>query len=296
MDIKENYRRFRAWQKEPHPPVKPSTEKHVCANCDNEFEGDYCPACGQEASIGRADWASIWQETRILLGMEAASPVGSIIQILWRPGYLISDYCRGRRKICDSPVITLMIVAVAVPLILKYAGISIRMEVFQERVKSIPVMAKAVTWVMNNLGWGAMLMTAYFILPTWFLFRHAPRIHQHNLPEGIYIQLFMSTLVLIFCALGAGVSYWLYWLIPIYYWVAYRQLFGYSVWGTLWRVIFMFVDSLLFVILLVWAVLALTGNAGSEYYTQLQHVTTIAIMIAVIVGIPVTGYYIRKKR
>ena len=124
--VSDWWRRFHDWQIDPFPPVTPSTEQHVCANCENEFEGQYCPACGQDASVGQADWRSIWEEARILLGMEAESPVGSILQILWRPGYLISDYCLGRRKICDSQVVTLLMVAVAVPLIMQYAGIGIR--------------------------------------------------------------------------------------------------------------------------------------------------------------------------
>ena len=287
--------RFRSWQQNPFPKETPSSEQHTCANCENPFVGKYCPTCGQDSSVGPADWPAMWEEARILLGMEAESPVGSILQILCRPGYLINDYCRGRRKVCDSPVVTLMMVAVAIPLIMKYAGIGIRIDAFLEEVESIPVLSKAVAWLLGNLGWGAMLMTSYFILPTWLFFHHAPRNTFHNLPTGIYIQLFMNTLVLIFCALGAGISHWFLLLVPVYYWIAYRQFFGYSVWGTLWRVIFVFVDSVLFVVLLVWAVLAIFGLADTESYTALQLIATVSIMIAAIVALLVAGYYIRMK-
>ena len=72
-------------------------------------------------------------------------------------------------------------------------GTGIHIDAWTQQVQSIPVMAKAVTWIMDNLGWGALLMTVCFILPTWLFFRNSPRNTRHNLPEGIYIQLFMST-------------------------------------------------------------------------------------------------------
>ena len=81
-----------------------------------------------------------------------------------------------------------------------------------------------------------MSVTMIMIIPTWILFHFAPINTHHSLPESAFIQIFMSSLMLI-CVLLSHLSDWLGLLIPFYYYVAYRQLFGYKFWGTLWRLI-----------------------------------------------------------
>ncbi|MBR4729971.1 MAG: hypothetical protein IK075_06885, partial [Prevotella sp.] len=52
-ELKEKYRQFREWQRQPYQ-VKPlSTEGHVCTTCETHYEGNYCPRCGQSSMIGR---------------------------------------------------------------------------------------------------------------------------------------------------------------------------------------------------------------------------------------------------
>ncbi len=46
----------------------------------------------------------------------------------------------------------------------------------------------------------------------------------------------MASLILLIFILG-DISDWFLWLILFYYIVAYRQLFGYSLWGTVWRIL-----------------------------------------------------------
>ncbi len=106
----------------------------------------------------------------------------------------------------------------------------------------------------------------------------------------------MSTLVLIFCALGAGVSHWLYLLVPVYYCIAYYQYFGYGVLGTIWRTLLVFADGFLFSVFLIWAIQALFGQAGTEKYPVMMQVATVSILLAIIVGILIVGYYIGRGR
>ena len=295
MSLNVLYHKFRRWQADPYPKRELTGEKHVCHNCETEFEGNFCPICGQDASLGNADWKAMEEEIKALMGAEAESPVSSVIQLLGRPGYVISDYCSGRRKVCDSPVMTLFMVATVVALVLKVTGVVVNLGVL-ETAGMVPVLTKALTWLMNNLGWASLLMTAYFILPTRLLFRFSPSHSRHTLPEGLFVQLFMSSLVLIFCALGAGVSHWLYLLIPVYYVIAYRQFFGYGWWGTLWRTVLVFVDSFLFSVLIIWVVQAIFGSAGTENYPVLMQVITVGTLFALIIGILVAGYYISRGK
>lgn len=127
IHIKERYCRFRAWQESPFHYAMQEGEAHCCRNCGHEFVGNFCPCCGQKATLGEVNWPSV-----------------------------------------------------------------------RENVMEV---------------WG---------------------VGTHSLPAGFFIQVFLSTLTLIICTLSELLSPILV-MVPIYYVVAYRQLFGYGLWGTLWR-------------------------------------------------------------
>ena len=56
MGLKEQIRRFRAWQKEAVHYSDERLEPHHCPNCGHDFEGNYCPVCRQDAGDGRITW------------------------------------------------------------------------------------------------------------------------------------------------------------------------------------------------------------------------------------------------
>ena len=47
--IAEKWREFREWQQRPHEVAPMSEEWHSCHTCGREFQGNYCPRCGQSA-------------------------------------------------------------------------------------------------------------------------------------------------------------------------------------------------------------------------------------------------------
>ena len=269
-------------------------KKHICANCQHEFEGNFCPNCGQEATVGRVDWKSVLEELKEL-GVGATSPLSSIAQLLRRPGHIIREYTCGRRGICSSPISLALLVAIVISLIIKLTGVQIGGGTIPE-TNTYQVLSKAVIWFMNNLGWGVLLMSIFYILPTWLLFRFAPDFSRHTIPEGIFIQFFMSTLVLIFTAFAEGVSHWLFWLIPVYYYIAYRQLFGYGIWGTLWRTFLVLFDSFLLVVLILWAIMAIVGKGAPGDYPIWLTVVTITAVVVIIAGSLFIGYKIGEAR
>ena len=69
---------------------------------------------------------------------------------------------------------------------------------------------------------------------------------RHTLPEGFFIQVFMATIILLISCFWIFIS-WINVLIPIYFFVTCKQLFGYGWWGTVWRaVVCLFVGFVLF--------------------------------------------------
>ena len=48
-------------------------------------------------------------------------------------------------------------------------------------------------WAERNQGWAMLVVSCMMLLPTWVHFRFSPKNYQHTLPEGFFIQVFMSS-------------------------------------------------------------------------------------------------------
>ena len=59
LNIKERYRRFRAWQESPFRYAMNEEPTHRCRNCGREYAGNFCPCCGQKATLGGVNWSSV---------------------------------------------------------------------------------------------------------------------------------------------------------------------------------------------------------------------------------------------
>lgn len=291
--LKELYQRFRKWQLKPFH-YDNAEKPHTCTNCDSSYIGEHCPVCGQKHDVGRVSWKSVGQEMIKIWGMESRSILSTILQLLGRPGYLISDYIGGRQQVCYSPVSMLFVMAVFVTLVMQLAGVKMVNVEAVDTVK-FSALAKAVVWMVDNLGWGMLITTAFLILPTWLLFRFAPKNPRHTIPEGIYIQLFMSTLFLLFFVLARVLGDWLLWLIPIYYYIAYLQLFGYGIWGTLWRTVLIWAVSFALSMLIPLEVLYWTGQIPPDEGSFNAFTYGFTFWFAVCMGILYVGYRIGKR-
>ena len=188
---------------------------HYCNNCGLMFSGNFCPRCSQKADIGRINWRSVRNGIMDIWGLGTRSLLYSIWQLLMRPGYFISDYISGKRQVSFPPVKMLFIVTVIYSIIIYWLVLA--------------------------------------IIPTWVMFRYAPRNTRHSLPEGFFIQVLFSVLMVV-------LNFFLIYLVRVnliaynviialftmfYYIVGYMQLFGYGFWGTLWREAFVLLPIVL---------------------------------------------------
>lgn len=231
--FRKRYRQFRAWQLKPFRYRNKSKGVVRCANCGNEVTANFCPICGQRARVGRICWAAAWQSVLLLWGLDTRSLSYTLVQLLLRPGYLISDYIRGHRQVSFPPVKMLFIVAIAIVLLDTLFPTS---KPQPTSADSADFLSQFSHWLDENPGWLMLLTTISMLLPTWFVFRWAPRHTRHTLPEGFFIQVFMAT-ILGLIEVMVTLSPWFFLLFPAYYVVTYRRLFGYRIWGTLWRMV-----------------------------------------------------------
>jgi hypothetical protein len=228
-----NYHRFCRWQQaEPHYVNRHQDIVQHCHNCGTEFRDNFCPRCGQRAEVGRVGWNSIKDNIAILWGLDSRSLTYTLVQLLGRPGYLVRDYISGHRQVSFPPVKMLVIVCLFVVIFESVFHLENDVLGIKFNVQEVD---DVVAWINAQKSWATLLVQSILILPTWLVFRFAPGYPHHTLPEGFFLQVFLSVQALLLSFFG-------YWsgtaelvLCEVYMYITYRQLFGYGWWSTLWR-------------------------------------------------------------
>jgi len=247
--LKQYYRRSCHWQQAaPHYANRHEGEVRQCHNCGNEFVGNFCPICGQRAEVGRVGWNTIRENISLLWGLDSRSLMYTLVQLLGRPGYLVRDYISGHRQVSFPPVKMLVIVCLFVVIFEKVFHLENDVLTIKFNVKEID---DIFGWINDQKSWATLLLQSLYILPTWLVFRFAPGYPRHTLPEGFFLQVFLSVQALLLSFIG-------YWsamvelvLWTVYMYITYRQLFGYGWWGTLWRFIVVLMSQLAIILTFV---------------------------------------------
>ena len=309
MNLKQRWQRFRAWQL--NPIEYRNRHSHTvmqCANCGTEFSDNYCPRCGQQAGVGRVNWKTVRNGIALIWGMDSRSLPFTLLQLVLRPGYMINDYLSGKRQVSFPPVKMLLIVSIMYLLFEKLSDL-----LFPEA----PIAQVSATgssqendflianywsnWFESNPGWGFLTVTASLILPTWALFRHSPRHNRHSLPEGFFLQVFMATIIIMTTTLSIVCPSWVILLIPIYYVITYKQLFGYGWWATLWRILLCVVLGIIFFTsIMIYFEYFATGKAIGTKHAAIVEIMGWSVFLIVVLlltaGTYLVGRFTEKRR
>ena len=253
QEIKEKYQHFKQWQRQPMKYAD-CDDVHYCNNCGLMFSGNFCPRCSQKADIGRINWRSVRNGIMDIWGLGTRSLLYSIWQLLMRPGYFISDYISGKRQVSFPPVKMLFIVTVIYSIIIYWLFpkvFGIQLHDIDEGSRQL--LGNYYNWYESHFSWAMLGMSVLAIIPTWVMFRYAPRNTRHSLPEGFFIQVLLSVLMVVlnffliylvlvnFIAYNVAIALFT----MFYYIVGYMQLFGYGFWGTFWREAFVLLPVVL---------------------------------------------------
>lgn len=305
QDIKGKYRQFKQWQLNPVKYVD-CEDVHYCNNCGLMFSGNFCPRCSQKADLGRISWKSVRNGVMDIWGLGTRSLLYSVWQLLMRPGYFISDYISGKRQVSFPPVKMLFIVTVIYSLIIywlfpKVFGI----ELHDIDEGSRQLLSDYYNWYESHFSWAMLGMAVLAIIPTWVMFRYAPRNTRHSLPEGFFIQVLFSVLMvvlnffLIYLVLVNLIAYnvVIALVTMFYYIVGYMQLFGYGFWGTLWREAFVLLPIVLIEFGLIFAFFGIDALAPHNKQISADEILQMRIiavggMLLLAVAIMAVGWVI----
>lgn len=101
--IKDRWRAFRQWQQRPYQVAPLSNEQHTCPTCGTQYEGNYCPRCGQSARVGRYSFKNMFKLFLDVWGLGNRSMFRSLRDLILRPGYMIRDYLKGMQMAYFPP-------------------------------------------------------------------------------------------------------------------------------------------------------------------------------------------------
>ena len=269
------YHRFCRWQQAvPHYVNRHQDTVLCCHNCGTRFADNFCPRCGQRAEVGRVGWNSIKDNIAILWGLDSRSLTYTLVQLLGRPGYLVRDYICGHRQVSFPPVKMLVIVCLFVVIFEAVFHLKNNVLEIKFNVKEID---DVIGWINAQKSWATLFFQSLYILPTWLVFRFAPGYPRHTLPEGFFLQVFLSVLSLLLSLFGywSGTAELVLWLIYMY--ITYRQLFGYGWWGTLWRLAVVMLTQMAVMLIIVIVVIYFFGYDEESR----SDVNTIKILLSV---------------
>lgn len=295
-----------------------SSRPSLCNNCGHEFVGNYCPYCSQKRGIGRITWKSVAKGIGEVWGLHNRSMFYTLVQLFLRPGYFISDYIGGKRQVSFPPVKMLVLIGV-LGVIVDFLTGAIHGMVYSHGEKMgyvndvfnwlnvhvngmFPPPSEYLSGVLNWLNTHpdvfSLILLSFLIIPIYFIFRFAPRNTRHSIPQGFFIQVFSTAVFMVMnmlydiTALG-----WLVVLLSIVLiFVTYKQLFGYGLWGTLWRLVMAFLCA--FTLLSV----MLNFNYGVYLLEQGNEETArgfflnVPIALLILIVILAACYFISKPR
>jgi len=76
----------------------------LCKNCQTEFEGDYCPACGQrDIDLERPIWGLIGDVLKETFELDGRAAL-TLKTLFLRPGALTQEFLAGRRRTYTPPL------------------------------------------------------------------------------------------------------------------------------------------------------------------------------------------------
>lgn len=144
----------------------------TCKNCNFEFEGKFCPQCGQKAKIKRISTKSVFDDIRRSLIHYDQGFLFTILQLLRRPGHAIREYLDGKRVMHVKPVKFLLWATALNFLVFHLVGLDKEiMETLVTRQAGNKVGMQFSKYIFDHPAITIFLMIPNIALCSWLYFR-----------------------------------------------------------------------------------------------------------------------------
>ena len=189
--------------------IEPEGKQH-CLNCGADFEGAFCPHCGQYWRVQRVTARSILDLIVTNITSINAKMPRTILDLFYRPGYLIADYLRGRRKNYSNPFSLIFVLAALFLILDQYVmqdnvreasieysnaigeGLNKSLGTEDHQYDSNQYTPELLNLIYDHLGLFSILMIPMLTLPFWLAYRKKGQYRDNP------INIYESTIVIAF--------------------------------------------------------------------------------------------------
>ncbi|MGV0754726.1 DUF3667 domain-containing protein [Empedobacter brevis] len=156
-----------------------SNSNHICKNCNNNFNGNFCNFCGQSSHIHKINFHFVIHEIQHSIFHVDGGIFYTIKELFKRPGNSIREYIDGKRVKHFKPV-TYVIILSIIYLFLEHTinknpfiedgllgivdGIKNGRNINEESFKIFE-------WLIHNYAYTALLLIPFFSLSSFISFR-----------------------------------------------------------------------------------------------------------------------------
>ena len=291
-NIRHALSRLSAWQRKSVEAQPLSAEDHKCLNCGTAFTGNFCPRCGQSATVARFTFRHALSKTLEVWGLGNRSLPRTLWHLIYRPGHMIGDYLEGRQAPYFPPIKMLFLVTAAfvvtqhvvapdameriyddattriteqkIEVSEGEGAYPLKKDVLEGMNNFIDAFDKVTNFFRQNQAIELILGHALFALVTVRVFRRSPSRPKMNLTECFFAQILIASqlmMVSLVCLVATQGSMWLdnmycmpTWLLMLVLLYDYKQLYGFGLLRTAWYTLKVLVGwwFLMFLLLVCW--------------------------------------------
>ena len=283
--IIEKWNAFCEWQQRPYQVAQKSVEHRCCGTCGEEFQGNYCPRCGQSSKIGRYSFKAALLLFLDVWGMGNRGMFRTLRDLILRPGYLIRDYISGM-QMAYFPPFKLLFLLTALLLIVD-SGVNLKGKnrydksdkeqivkesddsvvkkqadmTYKDYCEKLTQELKTLSEKNPSLFW--LLLLVVLSVPLYPLFRKSPAIPDLRFSEQLitlvytYDMFTIYNIIFSFLCIPNGIDD-VIWLLPA---IPLKQLSGFKWWRTILYLLLSYIAMFTIIIGMVCAIAAIL------YYT-----------------------------
>lgn len=127
--------------------VTPSDEEQVaktkCLNCGTEFEGNFCPECGQKADTGRFTMRFIVENLIAAFTSKDGGLWFTLKNLFSRPGAMIVEILNGKRRSYFSPFPMLFFALTVYILLFTFTGSQGNIQAMEQEIRESEITASS---------------------------------------------------------------------------------------------------------------------------------------------------------
>lgn len=115
------------------------TKTTHCLNCDTEFQGNFCPECGQKADTGRFTMKFIFENLLAAFISKDGGIWFTFKNLFTRPGKMIVEILNGKRRSFFSPFPMLFFVLTIYILLFSFTGSRGDIQAMEQEIKEAEI-------------------------------------------------------------------------------------------------------------------------------------------------------------